>query len=98
MATVDIDLLDPEAAHFADAATHLPLLVERLLAVIGQPTRLMESDVIPARPIGLFAAGDATPVAVPRLPCATRRLLRCSASVVWSIWRDCSICASSRHR
>ena len=33
-----------------------------------------------------------------RLPCATRRLLRCSASVVWSIWRDCGICASSRHR
>ena len=64
MATVDIDLLDPEAAHFTDAATHLPLLVERLLAVIGQLTRLMESDVIPARPIGLFAAGDATPVAV----------------------------------
>lgn len=64
VATVDIALLEPEAAHFADAVTHLPLLAERLLAVIRHLTRLMESDAIPTLPIGLFAVGDATPVAV----------------------------------
>jgi len=64
IATVDIDLLAPEAARFADAATHLPVLTERLLAVIGQLARMMESDALPALPIGLFAVGDATPVAV----------------------------------
>ncbi len=64
IATVDIDLLAPAAAHFTDAATHLPMLAERLLAVIGQLARMMENDTLPTLPIGLFAAGDATPVAV----------------------------------
>lgn len=64
IATLDFNLLTPEAAHFADATTHLPLLAERLLAVLGQLARMMEYEVLPAVPIGLFATGDATPVAV----------------------------------
>jgi hypothetical protein len=64
LGTVEIDLLDKEAARFADAATHLPLLTERLLAVLAQLTRLMEGDVIPALPVGLYASGDTTPLAI----------------------------------
>lgn len=64
LATVEIDLLNEQAAHFADAATHLPLLTERLLAVITQLTRMMDSDVIPSLSIGLYASGDATPMAI----------------------------------
>mgnify|MGYP000962583457 FL=1 len=62
--TLTIDLLIDSEAHFADAETHLPHLAERLLGVISYLHRQMEADAIPDQPIGLVAAGDATPLAV----------------------------------
>lgn len=59
-----IDLLDAEAARFADAAQHLPMLAERLLAVVTQLTRMIDSEAVPQVPIGLYATGEATPLAV----------------------------------
>jgi len=59
-----IDLLDADAARFADAAQHLPMLAERLLAVVAQLTRMIDSEAVPSVPIGLYATGDATPLAV----------------------------------
>lgn len=64
LATLEIDLLPPAAAHYPDAGTHLPLLTEHLLAVIAQLGRMMDGEVIPVLPIALVAAGDTTPVAV----------------------------------
>lgn len=64
LGTLEIDLLGHDAARFADAAMHVPLLTEHLLAVLSQIARQMESEAIPALPVGLFAAGNATPVAI----------------------------------
>lgn len=64
LATLAIDLLPPAAAHYADAAAHLPLLTGHLLAVLTQLGRMMEGEMIPALPLALVAAGDTTPVAV----------------------------------
>lgn len=64
LGTLVIDLLEAGTGRFADASMHLPLLTEHLLAVIAQLTRLMEGEAIPPLPIVLFAAGDATPVAI----------------------------------
>lgn len=62
--TLTIDLLVDSEAHFADAEVHLPHLTERLLGVVGHLRRQMEIDAIPEQPVGLVAAGDATPLAV----------------------------------
>lgn len=62
--TLAIDLLSGNECHFAEAEHHLPLLSERLLAVIGQVHRLMDSEALPRLPLGLIAAGSATPLAV----------------------------------
>ncbi|MBK9447731.1 MAG: hypothetical protein IPO00_17510 [Betaproteobacteria bacterium] len=61
--TLTIDLLIESECHYADAESHLPHLVERLLAVITHLHRLMDSESIAEQPIGLVAAGTATPVA-----------------------------------
>ena len=61
--TLTIDLLIESECHYADAESHLPHLVERLLAVIAHLRRLMDSESIAEQPIGLVAAGTATPVA-----------------------------------
>lgn len=62
--TLTIDLLVDSEVHFADAETHLPHLTERLLGVISYLHRQMEVDAVPHQPVGLVAAGDATPLAV----------------------------------
>lgn len=63
-ATLRIDLLRAEECRFADAREHLPLLTERLLAVIGHLRQQILLEAIPALPIGLVAAGAMTPLAV----------------------------------
>lgn len=63
-ATLRIDLLRAEECRFADARDHLPLLAERLLAVIGHLHQQILLETIPALPIGLVAAGAMTPLAV----------------------------------
>jgi hypothetical protein len=62
--TLAIDLLIESECHYADAESHLPHLVDRLLAVIAHLRRQMDSESIPEQPIGLVAAGTATPLAV----------------------------------
>ncbi|MFA7291578.1 MAG: hypothetical protein WC023_04930 [Rhodocyclaceae bacterium] len=61
--TLTIDLLIESECHYADAESHLPHLVERLLAVIAHLRRLMDSESITEQPIGLVAAGATTPLA-----------------------------------
>lgn len=61
--TLTIDLLLESECHYADAESHLPHLVDRLLAVIAHLRRLMDSESIPEQPIGLVAAGATTPLA-----------------------------------
>lgn len=63
-ATLHIDLLAADECRFADAANHLPLLGERLLAVISELHRRIMLEMIPSLPIGLVAAGEMTPLAV----------------------------------
>lgn len=63
-ATLGIDLLHGDECRFADASRHLPLLGERLLAVVSALRLQIALDAIPAIPIGLFADGDATPLAI----------------------------------
>lgn len=63
-ATLRVDLLNSNECRFTDAASHLPLLTERLLAVIAEAHRQIELDVIPPLPIGLVAGGQTTPLAV----------------------------------
>lgn len=61
---VVIDLLAADAARFAEAAQHLPMLAERLLAVVAQLSRMIDSEAVPPVPIGFYAVGEATPLAV----------------------------------
>jgi len=63
-ATARLDLLLADECRFADAASHLPLLSERLLGVLAHLHRQIELEAIPDLPIGLFASRDATPLAV----------------------------------
>lgn len=64
IATCTADLLDAASARYADAGAHLPMLTERLLALLSYLHRLMDSETIPTLPIALVAAGDTTPVAI----------------------------------
>lgn len=63
-ATLGIDLLHGDECRFADASRHLPLLGERLLAVVSALRQQIALDALPSVPIVLFADGDATPLAI----------------------------------
>lgn len=63
-ATLTLDLLPPEEERFADAHNNVPLLTQRLLDGIALIKRLMQDETLPTLPLGLCAAGHASPVIV----------------------------------
>ncbi|MFC5301336.1 hypothetical protein [Azospira restricta] len=63
-ATLRLDLLQSAECRYADAPNHLPLLTERLLALIAELHRQIALDAIPALPIGLIGGGQTTPLVV----------------------------------
>lgn len=63
-ATLRIGLLHDEECRFADAGEHLPLLTERLLAVVGRLRQQIAVETVLALPTGLVAERGMTPVAV----------------------------------
>lgn len=63
-ATLRIGLLHGEECRFADAGEHLPLLTERLLAVVGRLRQQLALEAVLALPTGLVAERGMTPVAV----------------------------------
>lgn len=62
--TLTMPLLQASEMHFADAGTHLPQLVERLLTILAHLRRQIANQALPDLPIALIAAGNATPVAI----------------------------------
>lgn len=63
-ATLTLDLLPPEEERFADAHNNVPLLAHRLLDGISLIKRQMQNDALPILPLGLCAAGRASPIIV----------------------------------
>lgn len=79
-----IDLLPPDDARYADAAQHVPLLTEHLLAVLARLAQQMECEALPEVPVGLLAAAETTPVAIraAAIRDTTVRALVCAGGLV----------------
>ena len=63
-ATLHVELLRMERCHCPASCNALPVLAERLLAVIGHLRRQMALESLPRLPLGIVAAGRMSPLAV----------------------------------